>query len=141
MRDADVRQRRRELLNHRHIAPLTAYVEELRKMDLGEVLDFDPLDGGVHALLLFLFEKPGPMTAESGNKKRVGSGFISRNNDDPTAEATFRFMQQAAIPRKLTVIWNVVPWWNSTRAVTEQELRCGAAASKIWCAYFPDCEQ
>jgi hypothetical protein len=47
---------------------------------------------------LFLFEKLGPMTAEAG-----GSGFISRNNDDPTAEATFRFMEQAKIPRKLSI--------------------------------------
>jgi len=42
------------------------------------------------------------MAAESS--KRTGSGFISRNNDDATAEATFRFMEQSGIPRKLTVI-------------------------------------
>jgi len=56
-----------------------------------------------------------------------GSGFISRNNDDPTAEATFKFMQQAGIPRKLTVTWNVIPWWNSKVKITEQELSSGAA--------------
>jgi hypothetical protein len=55
-----------------------------------EVPEFDPLDGGVEAQVLFLFEKPGPMTAELGGSKRSGSGFISRNNDDPTAEATFK---------------------------------------------------
>jgi hypothetical protein len=111
-----------------HVAPLTLYAANLRARGLGEVPDFDPLDGGIDATALFLFEKPGPMTAETG--KRVGSGFISRNNDDPTAAAIFNFMQRAAIPRKLTVIWNVVPWWNGTRKVTAQELRAGVLCVK-----------
>ena len=64
------------------------------------------------------------MTATSG--KLLGSGFISRNNDDPTAEATYWFMQQAQIARKHAVIWNVIPWWNGTRSVTTNELREGS---------------
>jgi hypothetical protein len=79
----------------------------------------------VEALALFLFEKPGPMTVNSGFGKRAGSGFISRNNDDPTAEATYKFMRAAGIPRDQTVIWNVIPWWNGTRNVTGTELREG----------------
>jgi len=110
-----------------HVAPLAAYAAELRGRGEGEVPDFDPLDGGINAQVLFLFEKPGPMTVESG--RRAGSGFISRNNDDATAEATFNFMKQAGISRKLTVIWNVVPWWNGTRKVTARELRKGAACA------------
>jgi uracil-DNA glycosylase len=124
MRDANVRQQRKALLDLPHIAPLTAYAAGLRRGAL-EVPDFDPLDGGVDARVLFLLEKPGPMTSESG--KRTGSGFISRDNDDATAEATFTFMKRAGIPRKLTVIWNVVPWWNGTRKVTAQEIAQGAA--------------
>src|SRR5882672_5086390 len=108
MRDINVRLQRKAMLGLAHVAPLTAYAAELRQRDNVQVPDFDPLDGGVNARVLFLFEKPGPMTAESG--PRTGSGFISRDNDDPTAEATFKFMQQAGIPRKLTVIWNIVPW-------------------------------
>src|SRR5262249_9080241 len=107
MRDAGVRERRKAMLCEPHIGPLTAFAAELRKRGLGEVPEFDPLDGGVDARVLFLFEKPGPMTAE-----HHGSGFISRNNDDRTAEATINFMRQAGIPRKLTVIWNLIPWWN-----------------------------
>ena len=103
-----------------HVAPLTAYAADLRAR--GEVPDFDPLDGGCNARVLFLFEKPGPKTSETGG----GSGFISRNNDDPTAEATLKFMQEANIPRKLTLLWNIVPWWNSTRRITSQELQQGA---------------
>lgn len=122
MREAGVRQRRRSMLRETHIAPLTMYTAKLRERGLGEVPEFDPFDGGVDAQVLFLFEKPGPMTSGKG-----GSGFISRNNNDPSAEATFDFMQRAGIPRKLTVTWNVIPWWNGTRKVTGQELREGVA--------------
>jgi hypothetical protein len=125
LREANVRQQRKAMLGLPHVAKLTAYTAELRRDETLTVPDFDPLDGGVDARVLFLFEKPGPMTVESG--ERGGSGFISRNNDDPTAEATFRFMKQAGIPRKLTVIWNVVPWWNGTRKITARELRQGVA--------------
>jgi len=113
------------MLDAPHVAPLTAYAAELRRQEKGEVPDFDPLDGGIDALALFLHEKPGPMTAGSRGGKRAGSGFISRDNDDATAEAIFAFMQAAGIPRTLTVIWNVVPWWNGTRAVTSEELCAG----------------
>jgi uracil-DNA glycosylase len=120
MRDAPVRERRKSMLNQPHIVPLTAFAARIRRSGLGQVPEFDPLDGGVNARVLFLFEKPGPMTAE-----RYGSGFISRNNDDPTAEATFEFMKQAGIPRELTVTWNLIPSWNGTRKITPQELREG----------------
>ncbi len=60
--------------------------------------------------------------------QRVGFGFISRDNDDPTAEATFRFMQTAVTDRSITTVWNMVPWWNGTRAITAEELRAGMSA-------------
>lgn len=132
MRDADVRTRRRAMLTQPHIAPLTAYAAKLRQRGSVEVPEFDPLDGGVNALMLFLFEKPGPMTADA-----TGSGFISRNNDDPTAEATFEFMEQAGIPRELTITWNVIPWWNGTRKVTGRELREGVACVRGLIALMP----
>ena len=62
-------------------------------MGVGPVPDFDPLDGGIETRTLFLFEKPGRMTAD-GFARRFGSGFISRNNDDQTAEATFAFTDE-----------------------------------------------
>ena len=123
MREAGVRERRRAMLHQPHVELLTSYVAKLRQRGSGEVPEFDPLDGGVDARVLFLFEKPGPMTARGG--KRVGSGFISRNNDDSTAEATLDFMKRAGISRRLTVTWNLIPWWNGTRKVTGQELRDG----------------
>ena len=104
-----------------------------------EVPDFDPLDGGVDAIILFLFEKPGPMTSATtaGARTRTGSGFISRDNDDSTAENTFMFMREAGIPRKQTVTWNVVPWWNGTRKVTAAELREGAEETRRLTGLLP----
>jgi hypothetical protein len=126
LRDPRERERRNAMLTMPHVAPLVHYTAGLRERDGVEVPEFDPLDGGVDAKYLFLFEKPGPMTAAAG--RRAGSGFISRNNDDPTAEATFNFMRQAGIPRRATVIWNIVPWWNGTRKIIADEIRDGAAS-------------
>ena len=156
LRDPAARSRRRELLNARHMRALNEYVAGLRKRsDIKvhfdspdgpqvdnaqppariEVPDFDPLDGGVDAIILFLFEKPGPMTSTTGT--RTGSGFISRDNDDPTAENTFTFMREAGIPRKQTVTWNVVPWWNGTTTVKAAELREGVEETRRLMGLLP----
>ena len=130
MRSSAVRDDRRSRLAEPQIAPLTAYVESLRLRDGKEYPDFDPADGGIRAEILFLFEKPGPMTVSKGRAKFPGSGFISRDNDDPTAVATFDFMQKAGIDRSRTVLWNVVPGWNGTRNVSAGELREGVEETK-----------
>jgi hypothetical protein len=71
---------------------LTQYRARLIDEGFGEI----PLDGGTAARVLFLFEKLGPKTSLHGG----GSGFISRDNDDATAKATFNFMRLATIPRE-----------------------------------------
>lgn len=116
---------RRAMLDLPHIAPLQEYAVKLRAADLGTVPEFDPMDGGTNARLLFLMEKPGPMTDDLATVGKTGSGFISRDNDDPTAEAIFKFMRQAGIAREETVLWNVIPWWNGTRTITPTELAAG----------------
>ena len=85
----------RQLRNREeHVKPLGSFVERLRVAHPAtEFPDFDPADGGVHADILFLFEKPGPKTSISGG----GSGFISRDNDDLTAAATNLFMRLAGL--------------------------------------------
>lgn len=62
-------------------------------------------------------EKPGPKT----DPRNGGSGFISRDNDDPTAAAVFTFMWNARVDRKDVVIWNVVPWWDETITIRAAE--------------------
>lgn len=112
---------RRALLKSRHIAPLHDFARSLAREGRGVVPDFDPLDGGVDAKILFLMEKPGPMTDETALSGRIGSGFISRDNNAPSAEATWRFSVEAGIDRKSSVIWNVIPWWNGTRKISRDE--------------------
>ncbi|MBK5169939.1 uracil-DNA glycosylase [Burkholderia sp. R-70211] len=114
MRNPEAVAARHALLTLSHVALLAAYVAELRLRYASgwEFPDFDPLDGGIEADMLFLLEKPGPMT--SPKHRRIGSGFVSRDNNDPTAEATSRFMRDAGIDRRRTVLWNTIPGWNKT---------------------------
>ena len=139
MQDPRVRERRRSLLRAHHMLPLTQYAEKLGREGMGEVPYFDPLDGGVNARVLFLFEKPGPMTSDKVSRDgRIGSGFISRNNDDRTAKATFDFMCQAKIPRNLTVTWNVIPWWNEKIKLSALERRDGVARLQELVGLLPE---
>ena len=103
--DPNERERRRTLLREKHIAPLTDFVDQIRKEQnkKDEVPYFDPLDGGINAQCLFVLEAPGPKTKVSG--------FISRNNPDETAKNSFEFHKEAGIPREKTILWNIVPWY------------------------------
>ena len=131
---------RRTLLTLPHVAPLTAYAVGLRAAGPGiqalgvqaagfQVPDFDPLDGGAAARVLFVLEKPGPGI--------VLGGFVSRDNDTPTAEAIHAFMRQAGLPRAQTVLWNLVPWWNGTTAIIATERAAGLAALKALLPLLP----
>jgi uracil-DNA glycosylase len=114
--------RRLQALSEPHMLPLTAYVAALRvKYPRLEFPDFDPLGGGINARYLFLLEKPGPKTSRAGG----GSGFISVCNDDPTAEATWRFMQEAGIEVTDSVHWNVIPGWDGARKYRSSDIYAG----------------
>lgn len=106
--DPAARAARRELLREPHVAPLTAFVEALRAQagQAVSIPDFDPLDGGTAAEVLYLLEAPG--------SKAVLSGFVSRNNPDETAKNFFELNQIAGIPRERSVVWNIVPWYIGT---------------------------
>jgi len=119
-----IRQQRRAMLAMPHMVPLAAYAADLRSRPDARVPDFDPLDGGVEAQVLFLLEKPGPR-AVPADPSRDGYGFVSRDNDGATADAVRRFMAIAGLPRDETVIWNAIPWWNGSIAVTAAERTAG----------------
>jgi hypothetical protein len=111
-------QRRAELRQKPHMEQLVTFVESLRGREKKVCIpDFDPWDGGTRANALFLFEKPSKVAA--------ASGFVSRNNDDRTAENIFKFMIEADLPREKVCIWNVIPGWNRTRKVENAELDAG----------------
>ena len=134
LRDPAEAARRRAMLGAPHMAPLAAFAEGLR--GAGEVPDADPLDGGTGARLLLLLEKPGPRTSQA----RGGSGFVSADNDDPTAEAGWRFARAAGIERRDRVIWNTVPWWNGTIRFTTAERHAGVAELPAFLALLPRLE-
>ena len=100
--------RRNKMLTLPHIQPLVDYLESM-KVRLGGGFDtpmFDPCDGGIHSKALFLLEAPGP--------KAVGSGFISRNNPDPSARNMNKLLSEAGFERGDVLLWNIVPWYVGT---------------------------
>ncbi len=135
-------ERRKKMLSEPRMEKLAAYTAKLRKEGYDgkkvEVPEFDPLDGGADAKALFLLEKPGRMTSVEG--KKIGSGFISRDNDDLTAKAIFDFMEQAKLDRKLTALWNVVPWWDQTRKINTKQLKAGVAEVRRLVKLFSNLE-
>ena len=108
LRDEKIQEQRREMLNLPHMLPLVNYLDLIKK-ELGNKYDtpmFDPCDGGINAKALFLLEAPGP--------KAVKSGFISRNNPDPSAKNMNKLLFESEFKREEMVLWNIVPWYVGT---------------------------
>jgi len=103
--DLTERTRRQGLLTLPAYDSFRNYLDEVRSICklTAQVPDFDPCDGGVTARALFLLEAPGPQA--------VASGFVSRNNPDPTARNMCELLSEAGLLRKDTLLWNVVPWY------------------------------
>lgn len=95
--------RKLSLLQEPHVAPLTAFVERLRVQHGGgeSVPWFDPTEAGVHARILALLEAPGPKaTGATGPRPKArGSGFISADNTDPTADHVWHLLRDSRIDR------------------------------------------
>jgi len=117
-------QARKARLYEPHITSLTDFVEQVRRKTNKKkyIPYFDPSDGGIHARCLFLFEAPG--------SKAVNSGFISRNNPDQTANNFFNLNRCAGLDRRLTVSWNIVPWYigsgNKIRPAKNKDIEEGS---------------
>ena len=108
LRHSQEREARLVRVDEPHVRELNRLVRHIRDREGLEkqVPFFDPDDGGVEACCLFLLEAPGP--------RAVGSGFVSRNNPDETAKNFFLLNQDADLDRRLTVSWNIVPWYLGT---------------------------
>jgi hypothetical protein len=81
-------------LHDPHVLPLMNVVRDLRAQGL-IVPNVDPNDGGVNARVLVLLETPGP--------KAVASGFVSRDNPDPTARNLGLVLDEAGLFGKATL--------------------------------------
>jgi hypothetical protein len=115
-RDRREVQRKLGLLREPHIEPLTAYVESLRlERGGGEAVPwFDPTEAGVRARILLLLEAPGPRAVGATDPRpaAAGSGFISPDNNDASAETMWRLLGEAGVVRSRDVAtWNIVPWY------------------------------
>jgi uracil-DNA glycosylase len=127
-------RRREAMLRLPHIRALESVRGRL--LEAGRVVPhFDPLDGGAHARLLLLLETPGPGAAPLR--------FVSRDNRTGTGANLRRFLDQAKIARRDTVIWNVVPWvvhapGARNRPVRVAELREGVALVSGLLTCLPD---
>jgi hypothetical protein len=101
-------ERKLALLDEPHVAPLTEFVRRLREVHGPDLVPwFDPTEAGTQASILLLFENPG-RKAYGGQ----GSGFISADNDDPSANNTWHIFKEAGIDRRHDIVaWNIVPWY------------------------------
>lgn len=119
------------------VQPLREWSAGVAKSRDAVVPDFDPADAGVAARVLFLLEAPGPMaTAESS---RTGSGFISCDNDDATAETTWKAREAAGLHAG-AMHWNVVPWFLGPTSIKPNaaELAQGCRALRDLLGLLPD---
>ena len=101
---------KRRRVHDPHVRPLNALVDRWN----GEgwrVPYADPDSGGIHATILFLSESPGPRASAEH-----GSGIVSPDNNDPSAERFWRLSHEAELSRGNYVNWNAVPWYVSSTA-------------------------
>jgi hypothetical protein len=127
------------LLRRPGIAPLTGFVEQLRREHTDRWIPyFDPTEAGVGAKILLLLEAPGARSA-----LERGSGFVSPDNDDQTASNMWHLLQEAEIDRAVDVVtWNVVPWYlgdgKKIRAARTEDLLEARAATEELIGLLPN---
>lgn len=110
---------KRKQTNHlfaSHVYPLNKLVEKINKSEFGNdtVPWFDPSGAGINAKVLFLLQDP--------SNTALGTGFISPDNPDKTADYTSYFRNKANLRPEELIHWNIVPWAINKRNV-ETEIK------------------
>jgi hypothetical protein len=123
MSDPQFRRQQVDGLRASHIAPVNALVDELKDPSgRGWVPYVAPAYGGVDARVLNIHQDPGPMT----HSQHGGSGFLSPENDDPSAERFATLLDDAGIAVGETLSWNAYPWYiHGNRRLSAAELEAG----------------
>jgi len=98
---------------------------------------FDPAEAGIEARVLIVAEAPGPKT--NPRTSATSSGFVSVDNDDPTAENAWRLRAEAGLHDGV-LLWNIVPWSLGAASVkpTPYDLARGAAALRELLDLLPE---
>jgi hypothetical protein len=109
-RDRGVLAAKHARLREPHIAPITAFVDDLMARTGTKLPYVDPDGGGVRARVLCLLASPGGSAAER-------SGLLSVDNTGPTARNLWAAYRDTGLPRDWAVHWNAVPWF--TRSIPE----------------------
>jgi uracil-DNA glycosylase len=133
MANEDYRQQQWEHRYDAHIEPINKLVDELRENKKEWMPYVAPIYGGTKAKLLYVLRDPGPKT----HADNEGSGFLSLENDDPTAEKVCNLFFEANIRPKDTLPWNAYPWYIN-RKPTIEELADGVKALKSVIDRLPD---
>nr|WP_236263651.1 uracil-DNA glycosylase family protein [Pantoea sp. S62] len=122
--DPFLREERLAAVTAPHVAALNSWVSGRRQAGV-ELPWFDPADGGSGAGLLVLLQSP----ARSSPSPR----FVSRDNPGPAQQNLGRFLAEAGIARRDSVLWNTVPWVSGG-----PQKRPSAADIRTGCAWLQD---
>lgn len=109
-----------------HIDPINSLVDQHSKPPIDWIPYVPPLYGGVEARLLTLMRDPGPKTL-----RESGSGFICLENDDPTAERLCVLFERSGIDARLSVPWNVYPWYINRKPNANQIARGASVLAEL----------
>nr|WP_246871020.1 uracil-DNA glycosylase family protein [Pantoea ananatis] len=128
--DPFLREERLAAVTAPHVAALNRWVSGLRQHGV-ELPWFDPADGGTGAGLLVLLQSP----ARSSPSPR----FVSRDNPGPAQQNLGRFLAEAGIARRDSVLWNTVPWVSDgpQKRPSAADIRSGCAWLEDVLAYLP----
>lgn len=107
MRDGDYRDDQWAHRYDPHIAPINRLVDDLGRDRPDDRPPYvAPMYRGVDAPVLAVLRDPGPKAAGA-----QGSGFLSVENDDQTAERQCVFFEQAGLDPADVLPWNAYPWY------------------------------
>ncbi|MEJ2858126.1 MULTISPECIES: uracil-DNA glycosylase [unclassified Saccharothrix] len=108
-------------LSEPHIAPFVALADEIaaaRGLTPGDVPYPDPEFAGTAARALVLLQSPGPKTSRT-----KGSGLLSLENDDPSAERCYHLYRRAGLDWRELLHWNAIPWPTALSKPSSTDLR------------------
>ncbi|WP_245545932.1 uracil-DNA glycosylase [Nocardia higoensis] len=115
MADPDYREEQYANRYEGPVAPINRLIDEL-VAESGEWMPYvAPVYGGVEARLLTLFRDPGPKT-----KVGKGSGMLSLENDDQSAERFLAFFEEAGMRVGDLMTWNTFPWYLNRKPSTAE---------------------
>jgi len=107
MADAAFLQAQRDHVYDPQVLAVNSLVDELKQARPGLAVPFvAPHYTAANARILALSSNPGPRAAGDS-----GSGLLSRENDDPSAERMSRVLQAVGLGDADSMPWNAYPWY------------------------------